>query len=287
MTCGVRRRHPVKGGRDSCPAHRADRARRFRGGRVRPSAALATRLWLVRRAGRGRLGPRPHRSRLGGADARSRLHPATSSRAATRRRRHRRNGRPGTRGPARHSPEFPQAGGGQRHRPARGLRGGTRRARRAQHFQDKRLRLLHGSGHPVADDRLRPAGFAGRAVGLDARPRQLLQNLPRPSQLGPRLYPHVIYLSEADKGGHFAAWEEPQLFSEEIRAAFLRPFHAAIAEEAVADLRRRVAAWQAPEREPSRENSAGLSLPATPLMICGTTRAGMTCPPGTSSWRAT
>jgi hypothetical protein len=75
VTCGVRRRHPVKGGRDSCPAHRAGRARRFRGGRVRPSAALATRLWLVRRAGRGRLGPRPHRSRLGGADARSRLHP--------------------------------------------------------------------------------------------------------------------------------------------------------------------------------------------------------------------
>jgi hypothetical protein len=93
----------------------------------------------------------------------------------------------------------------------------------------------------------------------------------RPSQLGPRLYPHVIYLSEADKGGHFAAWEEPQLFSEEIRAAFrslrqmtphqgsngpqregtqimstdisatitdatVRPFHAAIAEEAVAAL---------------------------------------------------
>ena len=35
-----------------------------------------------------------------------------------------------------------------------------------------------------------------------------------------RLYPHVIYFSEADKGGHFAAREEPQLFSEEIRAAF-------------------------------------------------------------------
>jgi pimeloyl-ACP methyl ester carboxylesterase len=35
-----------------------------------------------------------------------------------------------------------------------------------------------------------------------------------------KLYPHVIYFNEADKGGHFAAWEEPQLFSEEIRAAF-------------------------------------------------------------------
>jgi hypothetical protein len=28
------------------------------------------------------------------------------------------------------------------------------------------------------------------------------------------------YFNEAERGGHFAAWEEPQLFSEEIRAAF-------------------------------------------------------------------
>jgi pimeloyl-ACP methyl ester carboxylesterase len=35
-----------------------------------------------------------------------------------------------------------------------------------------------------------------------------------------QLYPHVIYFNEADRGGHFAAWEEPQLFSEEIRAGF-------------------------------------------------------------------
>jgi pimeloyl-ACP methyl ester carboxylesterase len=33
-------------------------------------------------------------------------------------------------------------------------------------------------------------------------------------------YPNVIYFNEVDKGGHFAAWEEPELFSEEIRAAF-------------------------------------------------------------------
>ncbi len=35
-----------------------------------------------------------------------------------------------------------------------------------------------------------------------------------------RAYPTTIYFNEVDKGGHFAAWEEPQLFSEEIRAAF-------------------------------------------------------------------
>jgi pimeloyl-ACP methyl ester carboxylesterase len=33
-------------------------------------------------------------------------------------------------------------------------------------------------------------------------------------------YPNVTYFNEADKGGHFAAWEEPELFSEEVRAAF-------------------------------------------------------------------
>jgi pimeloyl-ACP methyl ester carboxylesterase len=35
-----------------------------------------------------------------------------------------------------------------------------------------------------------------------------------------RAYRNLIYFHETDKGGHFAAWEQPQLFSEEIRAAF-------------------------------------------------------------------
>jgi pimeloyl-ACP methyl ester carboxylesterase len=33
-------------------------------------------------------------------------------------------------------------------------------------------------------------------------------------------YPHLTYFNEADRGGHFAAWEEPELFTTEIRAAF-------------------------------------------------------------------
>jgi hypothetical protein len=33
-------------------------------------------------------------------------------------------------------------------------------------------------------------------------------------------YPNVIYFNEVDKGGHFAAWEEPDLFSTEVREAF-------------------------------------------------------------------
>jgi pimeloyl-ACP methyl ester carboxylesterase len=33
-------------------------------------------------------------------------------------------------------------------------------------------------------------------------------------------YPNVTYFHEAERGGHFAAWEEPELFSTDIRAAF-------------------------------------------------------------------
>jgi hypothetical protein len=37
-----------------------------------------------------------------------------------------------------------------------------------------------------------------------------------------RAYPKLIYYNKVDKGGHFAAWEQPQLYSEEVRAG-LRP----------------------------------------------------------------
>ena len=33
-------------------------------------------------------------------------------------------------------------------------------------------------------------------------------------------YPNLTYFNEVDKGGHFAAWEEPELFTNELRAAF-------------------------------------------------------------------
>jgi pimeloyl-ACP methyl ester carboxylesterase len=33
-------------------------------------------------------------------------------------------------------------------------------------------------------------------------------------------YPNLTYFNEVDKGGHFAAWEEPELFTNEVRAAF-------------------------------------------------------------------
>jgi pimeloyl-ACP methyl ester carboxylesterase len=41
-----------------------------------------------------------------------------------------------------------------------------------------------------------------------------------PRSWAQRCYHELIYFHEVDKGGHFAAWEEPELFAAEIRAAF-------------------------------------------------------------------
>ena len=41
-----------------------------------------------------------------------------------------------------------------------------------------------------------------------------------PRSWAERAYTNLIYFNEVDKGGHFAAWEQPQLFAEELRAAF-------------------------------------------------------------------
>ena len=35
-----------------------------------------------------------------------------------------------------------------------------------------------------------------------------------------RAYPKLIYFHQVEKGGHFAAWEQPELFASEMRAAF-------------------------------------------------------------------
>jgi hypothetical protein len=44
-----------------------------------------------------------------------------------------------------------------------------------------------------------------------------------PRSWAERAYPHLIYYNQVARGGHFAAWEQPRLFSQEIRTAF-RPF---------------------------------------------------------------
>jgi pimeloyl-ACP methyl ester carboxylesterase len=41
-----------------------------------------------------------------------------------------------------------------------------------------------------------------------------------PQSWAERAYPKLIHYNKLAKGGHFAAWEQPQLFSEEVRAGF-------------------------------------------------------------------
>src|SRR5213080_3081740 len=59
-------------------------------------------------------------------------------------------------------------------------------------------------------------------AAVSAFPEELYQ---APRSWTERAYPKLIYYNKLDKGGHFAAWEQPQLFAQELRAAFksLRP----------------------------------------------------------------
>jgi pimeloyl-ACP methyl ester carboxylesterase len=63
--------------------------------------------------------------------------------------------------------------------------------------------------------------FDAKGVSIPAAvtvfPMELYQ---APRSWTERAYPNLIHYNEVDRGGHFAAWQEPQLFSEELRAAF-------------------------------------------------------------------
>ena len=43
---------------------------------------------------------------------------------------------------------------------------------------------------------------------------------PAPRSWAEQAYPKLVYYKRHEKGGHFAAWEQPQLFSEDVRAGF-------------------------------------------------------------------
>ena len=54
-------------------------------------------------------------------------------------------------------------------------------------------------------------------VAITVFPRETYR---APETWARRAYRNLIYFNEVDKGGHFAAWEQPELFSAELRAAF-------------------------------------------------------------------
>jgi pimeloyl-ACP methyl ester carboxylesterase len=87
---------------------------------------------------------------------------------------------------------------------------GTAASAARSYWEDGRaLAAALASGHappPVSV----PVGFTTFPGEIWAAPRSWVETV----------YPGLSYYNEVDKGGHFAAWEEPDLFATELRAAF-------------------------------------------------------------------
>ncbi|MDO3431989.1 epoxide hydrolase [Rhizobium sp. CBN3] len=54
-------------------------------------------------------------------------------------------------------------------------------------------------------------------VGISVFPKEIYK---APESWSRQAYPSLVYYHQVERGGHFAAWEQPQLFAEELRAAF-------------------------------------------------------------------
>jgi pimeloyl-ACP methyl ester carboxylesterase len=54
-------------------------------------------------------------------------------------------------------------------------------------------------------------------VAFSAFPDEVFQ---APRSWAERAYPNLVYFKKQDKGGHFAAWEQPALYVEDVRAGF-------------------------------------------------------------------
>jgi pimeloyl-ACP methyl ester carboxylesterase len=87
---------------------------------------------------------------------------------------------------------------------------GTAASAARSYWEDARaLAAALASGQPPPEVTV-PVGFTTFPGEIWASPRSWVE----------AVYPELAYFNEADRGGHFAAWEEPELFSEEMRAAF-------------------------------------------------------------------
>jgi pimeloyl-ACP methyl ester carboxylesterase len=85
---------------------------------------------------------------------------------------------------------------------------GTGASAARSYWESGRAQAL-AAGQPPPEVKL-PVGFTTFPGEIFAAPRSWVE----------KGYPHLTYFHEASKGGHFAAWEEPEVFSTEVRAAF-------------------------------------------------------------------
>ncbi len=87
------------------------------------------------------------------------------------------------------------------------------------------IHFIQGLGGPVVLGKRASPGPHGRAATTPGQAPGRLHHIPGRDLPGPRSwveasYPTLTYFNEADRGGHFAAWEEPDVFTTEVRAAF-------------------------------------------------------------------
>jgi pimeloyl-ACP methyl ester carboxylesterase len=85
---------------------------------------------------------------------------------------------------------------------------GTGASAARSYWENARAAALAGGQPPPA--LTLPVGFTTFPGEIFQAPRSWVENS----------YPNVIYFNKVDRGGHFAAWEEPELFASEVRAAF-------------------------------------------------------------------
>jgi pimeloyl-ACP methyl ester carboxylesterase len=85
---------------------------------------------------------------------------------------------------------------------------GTGASAARSYWESGRAQAL-AAGQPPPEVKL-PVGFTTFPGEIFRAPRSWVE----------KSYPNLTYFHEADRGGHFAAWEEPELFATEIRAAF-------------------------------------------------------------------
>jgi pimeloyl-ACP methyl ester carboxylesterase len=85
---------------------------------------------------------------------------------------------------------------------------GTGASAARSYWESGRAQAL-AAGQPPPEVKL-PVGFTTFPGEIFRAPRSWVE----------KSYPNLIYFNEAARGGHFAAWEEPELFTAEIRAAF-------------------------------------------------------------------